>query len=236
MRQRPQHRSDAGTRRRRRVGQGADRRHHPLLRSHSQAPPGRGRQRCRAKGRRSMADDRDDSFELYDLRVEVTAPGGQPDLLRRQGRRLFRAARRDAVSAAGPGLLDLFAGRACCRCCRPSSARPHPNDWMTTDAEVACPDPNCADPLPHHPARPAPLQPCRDDRGAAAGRAETTTMQRSQLAPGYAISRVIRGGWQLAGGHGAGRPRRRRSPTWSPSPTPASPPSTAPTSIPASRS
>jgi aryl-alcohol dehydrogenase-like predicted oxidoreductase len=28
-------------------------------------------------------------------------------------------------------------------------------------------------------------------------------MERFQLAPGYEISRVIRGGWQLAGGHGA---------------------------------
>jgi len=26
----------------------------------------------------------------------------------------------------------------------PAKQRPtHPNDWMTTDAEVACPDPNC---------------------------------------------------------------------------------------------
>ncbi|WP_394893406.1 aldo/keto reductase [Mesorhizobium sp. AaZ16] len=30
-------------------------------------------------------------------------------------------------------------------------------------------------------------------------------MQRIQLAPGYEISRVIRGGWQLAGGHGSVR-------------------------------
>ena len=53
--------------------------------------------------------------------------------------------------------------------------------------------------------------------------------------PDYEISRVIRGGWQMAGGHGAVR-ATTRSPTWSPSPTPASPPSTAPTSTPASRS
>ncbi len=29
------------------------------------------------------------------------------------------------------------------------------------------------------------------------------TLETRELAPGYAISRVIRGGWQLAGGHGA---------------------------------
>ena len=34
---------------------------------------------------------------------------------------------------------------------------------------------------------------------------ETTTMQRIRLAPDYEISRVIRGGWQMASGHGAVR-------------------------------
>ena len=28
------------------------------------------------------------------------------------------------------------------------------------------------------------------------------TVERFDLAPGYAISRLLRGGWQLAGGHG----------------------------------
>ena len=31
----------------------------------------------------------------------------------------------------------------------------------------------------------------------------TAVVETFELAPGYAISRVIRGGWQLAGGHGA---------------------------------
>ena len=60
------------------------------------------------------------------------------------------------------------------------------------------------DPLPHHAHRQAPLQPCRGDGGAAAGRSAIVTVaDRSSLRPGYAISRVICGGWQLAGGHGA---------------------------------
>jgi aryl-alcohol dehydrogenase-like predicted oxidoreductase len=29
-----------------------------------------------------------------------------------------------------------------------------------------------------------------------------TAVEMRELAPGYSISRVIRGGWQLAGGHG----------------------------------
>ena len=32
----------------------------------------------------------------------------------------------------------------------------------------------------------------------------TAVVETYGLAPGYSISRVIRGGWQLAGGHGAG--------------------------------
>ena len=50
----------------------------------------------------------------------------------------------------------------------PAKQRPtHPNDWMTTDAEIACPDPHCGGRFritrtgtTHLPAR-------RGDRGAA---------------------------------------------------------------------
>ena len=51
----------------------------------------------------------------------------------------------------------------------PAKQRPtHPNDWMSTDAEVACPDPQLPVALPHHAARQAPVQPRGDDRRAAA--------------------------------------------------------------------
>ena len=82
-------------------------------------------------------------FELYDLRVEVVGPRGPTDLLRRQAWRLLRTARRNAEAAAGSGVFDLFTRGFCCRCCRPSSGMSDPNDWMSTDAEVACPDPHC---------------------------------------------------------------------------------------------
>ena len=83
-----------------------------------------------------------------------------PDLLRRQGRRLFRAAGRDADLPPGQGfsiyslsaVLPLLAAKQ-----RPTDA----NDWMTTDAEIACPDPNCPTRLRITTHRQAPLQPCR---------------------------------------------------------------------------
>jgi uncharacterized repeat protein (TIGR04076 family) len=82
-------------------------------------------------------------FELHDLRVEVVAPKG--------GKIYCGAKRGDHFELRGemlhlpPGqgfsiyslgaLLPLLAAKQ-----RPTDA----NDWMTTDSEVACPDPNCS--------------------------------------------------------------------------------------------
>src|SRR5690349_14264494 len=85
-----------------------------------------------------MADQQDDTFELYDLRVEVTAPeggaiycGAKPgDYFELRGE-MLRLPPDQALAALFPLL--------------PAKQRPtHPNDWMTSDAEVACPDPNCS--------------------------------------------------------------------------------------------
>ena len=89
------------------------------------------------------ADETSDAFELYDLRVEVVA----------------RRGRRRSIAAPSPATISSCAAR-CCICREgqgfsiyslaallpllPAKQRPtHPNDWMSTDAEVACPDPNC---------------------------------------------------------------------------------------------
>ena len=90
-----------------------------------------------------MAERRDDSFELYDLRVEVTNPSG--------GRIYCGAEVGDHFELHGE-MLHLPAGQgfsiyslAALLPLLPAKQRPtHANDWMTTDAEIACPDPNCA--------------------------------------------------------------------------------------------
>jgi uncharacterized repeat protein (TIGR04076 family) len=90
-----------------------------------------------------MAERRDDSFELYDLRVEVTNPTGGPiycgarvgDFFELHGEMLHLPAGQAFSIYSLAALLPLL----------PAKQRPtHPNDWMTTDAEIACPDPNCA--------------------------------------------------------------------------------------------
>lgn len=85
--------------------------------------------------------DHDDSFVLFDLRVEVIAterpmvcnhPAGSSFTLR--GENLEFAVGQTFPLYPLAALLPLL----------PAKQRPtHPNDWMTTDADIACPDPHC---------------------------------------------------------------------------------------------
>lgn len=83
----------------------------------------------------------DDSFELYDLKV-VTEETDRPfvcshqpgDYFLVQGENLIFPENRQFSMYALAALLPLL----------PAKQRvTDPNDWMTTDAYIACPDPNC---------------------------------------------------------------------------------------------
>jgi len=89
-----------------------------------------------------MATTTDDGFELYDLRVEVVAPPGAAiycgakvgDYFEVKGEMLHLPPGQGFSIYSLATLLPLL----------PAKQRPtDPNDWMTTDAEVSCPDPNC---------------------------------------------------------------------------------------------
>lgn len=83
----------------------------------------------------------DDTFELFDLRVEIVAP---------EGARIYCGAPGDWFELRGE-MLHMPAGQgfsiyslAALLPLLPAKQRAtDPSDWMTTDAEVACPDPNC---------------------------------------------------------------------------------------------
>ena len=90
-----------------------------------------------------MAEGHDDSFELYDLRVEVTAPEGgaircgaqRGDHFELRGEMLFLPPGQGFSIYSLAAVLPLL----------PAKQRPiDGNDWMATDAEIACPDPNCS--------------------------------------------------------------------------------------------
>jgi uncharacterized repeat protein (TIGR04076 family) len=90
-----------------------------------------------------MTEARDDAFELYDLRVEVIAPPGGPvycgaragDHFELRGEMMYLPPGQGFSIYSLAAVLPLLAAKQ-----RPA----HRNDWMTTDAEVACPDPNCS--------------------------------------------------------------------------------------------
>ena len=81
-------------------------------------------------------------FELYDLRVEVVGPEDQPiycgarlgDSFELQGEMLRLPPGQGFSIYSLSALLPLLAAK---------QRVTDPNDWMSTDAEVACPDPNC---------------------------------------------------------------------------------------------
>jgi uncharacterized repeat protein (TIGR04076 family) len=84
----------------------------------------------------------DDTFELYDLKVEVVAPegaklwcGARPgDHFELRGEMLHLPEAQGFSIYSLAAVLPLLAAKQ-----RESA----PADWMTSDAEVACPDPNC---------------------------------------------------------------------------------------------
>ena len=89
-----------------------------------------------------MTQPPDDSFVLQDLKVEVVAPpgakiycGARPgDFFELKGEMLFLPPGQGFSIYSLSALLPLLPAK---------QRNTHPNDWMSTDAEVACPDPNC---------------------------------------------------------------------------------------------
>ena len=83
-----------------------------------------------------------ETFELWDLRVEVVAPEGAKlwcsakvgDHFELRGENLYLPEGQGFSIYSIAAVLPLLAAKQ-----RVTDA----NDWMTSDAEVACPDPNC---------------------------------------------------------------------------------------------
>jgi len=137
----------------------------------------------------------DDHFELYDLRVELVAPEGATlwcggrsgDWFELRGEMLYLPPGQGFSIYSLAAVLPLLAAKQ-----RMTAAA----DWMSTDAEVACPDPNC----------PSRLRITRIGKRSFAHAATTavplTPIPRTTLRGGHEISRLIKGGWHLAGDHG----------------------------------
>ena len=89
-----------------------------------------------------MTTERGDEFELYDLRVEVVAPAGAKVYCGNKVGDYFEL--RGELLHLPPGQPFSIYSLAALLPLLPAKQREvDPNDWMATDAEVACPDPNC---------------------------------------------------------------------------------------------
>ncbi len=84
----------------------------------------------------------DDHFEIFDLRVEVVGPADQPiycgarlgDHFEVRGEMLHFPDGQGFSMYSLAAILPLLAAK---------QRVTDPHDWMSTDSEIACPDPHC---------------------------------------------------------------------------------------------
>ncbi|MFO1376698.1 MAG: TIGR04076 family protein [Steroidobacteraceae bacterium] len=85
-----------------------------------------------------------DEYQLYDLKVEVfQSDNGKPMVCRHHAGDSFMLVDEDRLYFP-PGVMFPIYPLAAILPLLPAKQRPlSPNDWMATDAVIACPDPNC---------------------------------------------------------------------------------------------
>ena len=82
-----------------------------------------------------------DKFELYDLRVEVVA--GEREMVCNHKVGDYFELSGENLSLPPGQTFPIYPLAALLPLLPAKQRSSHPHDWMTTDAEVACPDPNC---------------------------------------------------------------------------------------------
>jgi len=86
-----------------------------------------------------MTDD--GSFTLYDLRVETVLDGRTPVCRHIEGE-FFTVVGENMIFAEGQK-VSMYALAAILPLLPTKQRMTDPSDWMSTDAEIACPDPHC---------------------------------------------------------------------------------------------
>ena len=81
-------------------------------------------------------------FRLFDLRVEVEQAKGLPMICNHKVGDFFEL-RGENLSLPPGQTFPLYSLAALLPLLPAKQRETHPHDWMTTDALIACPDPNC---------------------------------------------------------------------------------------------
>lgn len=92
-----------------------------------------------------MTDDSAiDGYPLYDLRVEVLAPEKGARFVCKHKTGDYFTVTDDDLITMGPGVrFPMYSLAALLPLLSAKQRDLHPNDWMNTDAIIACPDPHC---------------------------------------------------------------------------------------------
>lgn len=83
----------------------------------------------------------DGEFFLYDLKIENVLDGRNPVCRHIEGE-YFTVEGENLVFAEGQK-ISMYALAALLPLLPAKQRKTDPNDWMSTDAEIACPDPHC---------------------------------------------------------------------------------------------
>jgi uncharacterized repeat protein (TIGR04076 family) len=83
----------------------------------------------------------DDTFELYDLRVEVVECRGKMVCNHTIGD--YFELRGENLTIPNNQPFSLYALSALLPLLPVKQRMTHENDWISTDSDIACPDPNC---------------------------------------------------------------------------------------------
>lgn len=83
----------------------------------------------------------DDEFTLYDLRIDVVATS-KPMVCNHSAGDYFELSGENLSFPSGQ-TFPLYPLAALLPLLPAKQRETHPNDWITTDTDIACPDPNC---------------------------------------------------------------------------------------------
>jgi uncharacterized repeat protein (TIGR04076 family) len=85
----------------------------------------------------------DDAFELYDLRVEVVGCQPGKELVCNHPLGAYFEVSGEELSLPPGQTFPIYPLAALLPLIPAKQRVTHENDWMSTDTDVACPDPNC---------------------------------------------------------------------------------------------
>lgn len=86
----------------------------------------------------------DDEYYLYDLKIEVLSAGdGRPMVCRHAEGDSFTLTDDDLLTFPAGMSFPIYPLAALIPILSAKTRELHPNDWMSTDTDIACPDPLC---------------------------------------------------------------------------------------------